>query len=176
MNRSRIIAGNVLILALLASSIGAFIVNQRDKAAARPANESKVTQYRLDYALKKAKAQRKILMVEFGADWCEDCIVLARNLADPVVNAYFDQHFNLLRVDVGPKGEKNLDVGESLGLDMSHGIPAAVFFAPDGAPIGATSHGELEPSRKFTARQILAFLTNVAEEKTIVSPDRFANR
>jgi thiol:disulfide interchange protein len=168
----RTIVGNVLAIALLATAVWAFVVDQKDKAATRPATENQITQYRLDFALKKARAQRRFLMVEFGADWCEDCRVLARNLDDESTRDYFQSHFNLLGIDIG-HSDRNFKAAEILGLDLSHGIPAAVFFAPDGSRIGATNNGELEPSRNYRPAQILAFLRDVTERRIITTPAAF---
>ena len=39
--------------------------------------------------------------------------------------------------------------------------------------ICSTNKAELEPSAKYGAKQILAFLKEVAERRSIVSPSRF---
>jgi len=165
----RIIAGNILGLALFASSLGAFYVHQRDKAATRPASEDKVTEYRVDYARQKAKAMHRFLIIEFGAGWCEDCRAFQRDLEGPAIRQYFQDHFDFLMVDIG-HSDRNFEAAESLGVDLDHGIPAVVCFAPDGTRIGATNKGELEPSRSYRPEQILAFLKAVVDDRTIVNP------
>jgi thiol:disulfide interchange protein len=165
----RTFLGNCALLLLLATAVGAVIADQKDRAAIRPASESRVSQYRIEYAQKKAQALHKILMVEFGADWCEDCVVFERHLSDGPAHDYFQKHFMLLKVDIG-QSDRNLDVAESLGLDLNHGIPAVIFYGPDGRQIGATNNGELEPSRNYSAKQILQFLKQVAENGTINKP------
>lgn len=142
---------------------------ERDKAAARPAPEAKVTQYRMDYAMRKAKAQHRYLMIEFGADWCEDCQALARDLQSAPARDFFQNHFELLTIDIG-HSDRNFEAADSLGVDLSHGIPAVVLFAPDGTRIGATNHGELEPSRRYRPDQILSFLKTAVERRTVVDP------
>ncbi len=51
------------------------------------------------------------------------------------------------------------------------GFPVAIFFGPDGQLIGATNEAELEPARRYSSRQILMFLEDIAERSLIASPD-----
>ena len=167
--KARTLTANVLAFALLAAAVLAFITIERDKATSRPAPEAKVTRYRVDYALRKAKARQRFLMIEFGADWCEDCQALARALQSPTARDYFQNHFEFLDIDIG-HSDRNFEAADALGVDLNHGIPAVVLFAPDGTRIGATNDGELEPSRKFSPQQILAFLQAVVERRIIINP------
>jgi thioredoxin 1 len=128
-----------------------------------------VTPGMLAHAIKTAREQNKFLMVEFGANWCEDCVALARNLEQGETRDYFQKHFVVLKVDVG-QFNRNLDVARSLGVDLDKGIPTAAFFAPDGNKVGATNKGELEPSRKYGSKQIYAFLREIAERRVITIP------
>ena len=125
----------------------------------------------IDKAFKQAQTQNKILMVEFGADWCADCVVLDRTLNEGATKNYFQQHFVIASVDVG-QFDRNIDVMKSLGVKTG-AIPTAVFFNPDGSRIGATNRNELEPARKYGSKQILGFLKEIAERKQITSPARF---
>jgi len=134
----------------------------------QPYSEGKVSKEKVDKALAKARSQQKFLMVEFGANWCEDCVVLAQTLEKGDTRKYFKTHFEVLRVDVG-RFDRNLEIAKTLGVEMN-AIPTAVFFAPDGERVGATNKGELEPARKYGAKQIYEFLKDVAERRVITSP------
>jgi thiol:disulfide interchange protein len=161
---------NSLILLMLAVAIGTAIAIQKERdATPRLASPSQVTRTRVDQALRKSKILNKILMVEFGGDWCEDCVVLNRNLEAVGVRDYFQTHFILLRVEVD-QSDRNLDVAKSMDAGVEHGVPTAVFFGPDGARIGATNKGELEPSRDYKPDQILAFLKAVVDRRLIINP------
>ena len=122
-------------------------------------------------AKKRAAAAGKLVMVTFGANWCKDCVALHRNLAEPGTREYAHKAFEFVSVDVGDDGKKNLDVAAELGVSVKKGLPVAVFFLADGTPIGNTNRGELEPSRKYSSKQILAFLREVAERRRIIAPD-----
>jgi thiol-disulfide isomerase/thioredoxin len=118
----------------------------------------------------RAAAEGKMLMVTFGANWCPDCLTLHKNLQDPVTHEYAHKTFEIVNVDVG-EFDKNAEVARELGVAVN-GIPLAVFFSSDGRPICDTSRGELEPSRHYTSREILAFLQEVADYRRVVSPDQ----
>jgi thiol:disulfide interchange protein len=130
---------------------------------------TQITPGMLAHAIKTAREQNKFLMVEFGANWCEDCVALARNLEQGETRDYFEKHFVILKVDVG-RFDRNLDLAKSIGVDLDKGIPTAVFFAPDGNKVGATNKGELEPARKYGNKQIYAFLKEIAERRVITVP------
>lgn len=127
---------------------------------------------RADIAAGKQRAAEsgKMLMVNFGANWCPDCLTLHKNLNDPETRAYANAKFEIVNVDVGDFG-KNADVARELGVEVN-GIPLAVFYSSDGRPVCDTAGGELEPSRHYTSRDILAFLREVADYGRVVSPDQ----
>jgi thiol-disulfide isomerase/thioredoxin len=127
---------------------------------------------RRDIAAGKERAELagKMLMVTFGANWCPDCLTLHKNLQDPTTREFADKTFEFVNVDVGDF-DKNSEVAQELGVKVN-GIPLAVFFSSDGRPICDTRHGELEPSRHYTSREILEFLREVATYQRVVSPDQ----
>jgi thioredoxin 1 len=121
-------------------------------------------------ARRRAKEGGKFLMVIFGANWCIDCRTLERRLKSSEVVEYMADRFEFAHVDVG-KFNNNLDVAIDYGINLQRGIPVALAFAPDGAVIGATNDGELDPARFYSSQQILRFVRNIAEHSRIAAPD-----
>jgi len=117
-----------------------------------------------------AIADHEYLMITFGANWCVDCRTLYRRLKSPEVTAYTDNRFRFAHVNVG-KFNRNNELAEELGVTLDRGIPVAIFFDPDGQVIGATNEAELEPARRYSSRQILLFLEDIAERGLITPPD-----
>jgi thioredoxin len=153
-----------------ASSDAAFYARWGVDAAHLPYDPKADARQQVAAGKARAAEAGKMLMVTFGANWCPDCLSLHRNLQDPETHAYTERKFEIVNVDVG-EFDKNAEVARELGVEV-HGIPLAVFFSADGRPICDTSRGELEPSRHYTSRDILAFLREVAEYRRVVSPDQ----
>ncbi len=119
---------------------------------------------------KSAVENGKFLMVTFGANWCLDCRTLHHHLKSDDVQAFAGDLFQFVNVDVG-KFNNNRDLATELGVDLTRGIPVAVFFDPDGSVIGTTNDGELEPARYYTSKQILKFARDIVEKSLISAPD-----
>lgn len=112
----------------------------------------------------------KFLMVTFGANWCVDCRTLYYHLKSDDVKAFTDDKIHFVTVDVG-KFNRNRDVARELGVDLTRGIPVAVFFDPEGGEIGNTNDGQLEPARFYSSKQILKFVRDIVERSLIAAPD-----
>jgi thioredoxin 1 len=118
----------------------------------------------------RALKDSKFLMVTFGANWCQDCRTLHAYLKKGEVADYTKELFYFVNVDVG-KFNQNANVAAGLGVSLSKGIPVAIFFDPSGQLIGTTNDGQLEPARRYTSKQILKFIKDVAERSRILAPD-----
>jgi len=121
-------------------------------------------------ARKEALDARKFLMITFGANWCMDCRTLHHRLKSEDVKEYTRERFLFLNVDVG-KFNQNADLANALGVTLSKGIPVAIFFNPEGEVVGTTNEGQLEPARRYTSKQILRFIRDIAERSSITTPD-----
>jgi thioredoxin 1 len=121
-------------------------------------------------ARKEALTAGKFLMVTFGANWCMDCRTLHQNLKSEDVAKYTRDLFLFINVDVG-KFNQNAGLATELGVTLSNGIPVAVFFDPAGQVIGTTNEGQLEPARRYSSKQILRFVRDIAERSQIMAPD-----
>jgi thiol:disulfide interchange protein len=182
--RSKRIAVWMSIALLTTAAVGAVAVHSRSPSSedeafyvqwgADPAHlpYDSMADARREIAMGKERAETagKMLMVTFGANWCPDCLTLHKNLEDPATRKFAHATFEFVNVDVGDF-DKNAEVAKELGVKVN-GIPLAVFFSSDGRPICDTSHGELEPSRHYTSREILEFLREVATYQRVVSPDQ----
>lgn len=121
-------------------------------------------------ARREAENDGKFLMVTFGANWCIDCRTLHHRLKSDDVTAFTAGLVHFVNVDVG-KFNRNLDIARELGVDLSRGIPVAVFFDADGLEVGNTNDGQLEPARFYSSKQILKFVRDIVERSVIAAPD-----
>ncbi|MCA0177541.1 MAG: thioredoxin family protein [Proteobacteria bacterium] len=111
-------------------------------------------------ALTSAKAEKKPMLIIFGANWCKDCMALDQALTTPA-NAAVMREFKVVKVDVGDF-DRNLDVVNAYGNPIKKGIPAAVVVnAADGRVLYATQGGELANARKMSDSGVQDFFKDV---------------
>ncbi len=111
----------------------------------------------IDSALAGARGDHKLVLLDLGADWCLDCVVLDRLFQDPAVAAYLAAHYRVVRIDVG-RFDRNLDIDTQYGHPIEGGVPAAVVLTPQGKAIVATRNGALESARNMSAAEVLRLL------------------
>lgn len=108
-------------------------------------------------ALAQSEKDGKLVLLDFGANWCPDCVVLGTLFEDPAVQPFLDENFRVVRIDVG-YWDKNLDIAEQYGNPIANGIPAVVVLAPTGDMIASTNDGALANARTATAQDVLTYL------------------
>lgn len=136
---------------IIAAGAAALLSHHRTKRAQSEGMADAATLLRIQNARAQSEANGRFLMVEFEADWCVDCFVLSRMLQEESTRREMADHFDVVGVDVG-EFDRNVDVARALGIDMNQGIPAAVFFAPDG----------IQSSRRVGVNPILQYLAEAA--------------
>jgi thiol-disulfide isomerase/thioredoxin len=77
----------------------------------------------VDAALARARASGKPLLIDFGANWCADCRVLAGVLELPEMRPWVARKFELVQVDVG-RFDRNLDIPQRFSRTPMQAIPA----------------------------------------------------
>lgn len=115
-------------------------------------------------ALAQAQADGKLVLLDFGANWCLDCIVLSHLYEDQTVRPFLDDNFHVVNVDVG-NWDRNLDVSVRYGSPIDGGIPALVILAGSGEVVASTKNGALADARTATAREVLDYLKRWAALK-----------
>lgn len=143
MIQPRLIAA--LLLAVLPAGLVPAVSHATDTATAAPvayypedADAAKV----LDAALAAAKAEGKLAVVVFGADWCHDSQELARVLTSDAFKAEFGARFSVTFIDVGTPqvGEgRSLDLAKRFGIKQLEGTPAMVVISPKGKRLNSKS-------------------------------------
>lgn len=78
-------------------------------------------------ATARAKKRNKPLLIDFGANWCVDCRVLAGVFELPEMKPWMARNFELVQVDVG-EFDKNLDIPKRYGLPQLRAVPALLVI------------------------------------------------
>lgn len=112
-------------------------------------------------ALATAAQKHQEVLVDFGANWCPDCVALDEMFHSPQVEPVLTRNYVVVAVDVG-NWNLNLDVaGRYLDLQSS-GIPALVVLAPDGKVVTTTNDGSFSNARSMAPSDVAAFLSKWA--------------
>ncbi|MBQ1500147.1 MAG: thioredoxin family protein [Sphingomonas sp.] len=83
----------------------------------------------IDAALAGAKRSGKPLLLDFGANWCVDCRVLAGVLALPEMRGWVTRNFVLVQIDIG-MFDRNLDLPRRFGAASLEAVPAILVIDP----------------------------------------------
>ncbi len=89
------------------------------------------------------------VLVEFGADWCADCQVLAQRSATPGAWLVLARNYHLVTVDVGHFDRNSALAARWIDLKRS-GIPALVVLDPDGRVRATTQDGSFANARSLS--------------------------
>ncbi len=78
----------------------------------------------------RARKAHKLLLIDFGGNWCLDCRLLAGTVELPEVKAFVDRHYEIITVDVG-RYTKNAQIPARYGItDRLKGVPAVLIVDP----------------------------------------------
>jgi len=108
-------------------------------------------------ALKLATAEKKRVLLVFGANWCYDCHVLDRALHEDPAGKIVRESFLLVHVDIG-EGDKNAELTRTYRIPVEKGVPAVAVLNSDGKLLYSSGDGEFESARRMMKRDLVAFL------------------
>jgi len=77
----------------------------------------------------KARASHKLLLIDYGGNWCLDCRVLAGVMEQPEMRPFIQQHYEVVKVDSG-RFDKNMDITAHYGFPKVKGVPAVFIVDP----------------------------------------------
>jgi len=112
----------------------------------------------LQAAEKRAAAERKRVLLVFGANWCFDCHVLDLAFQRPELASVLASSYEVVHVDLGPDSKKNADLVAQYQIPLNKGVPALAIVEPDGMLVVSNKNGEFENVRGMTPDSVRAFL------------------
>jgi thiol:disulfide interchange protein len=108
-------------------------------------------------ALKKARAEKKRVILDFGGDWCGDCQVLDIYMHQSPNTELLDKHFVVVHVDIG-RMDHNVDVAEKYKVPINKGVPALAVLDANGKLLYSQENKEFEDMRNLKSSDVTAFL------------------
>jgi len=135
-------------------------IQQLPKPLPAPYDAAADARQQIAAAATRARASGKRLLIDFGANWCADCRVLAGVLALPEMRGWMARHFELVTIDIG-QFDRNLDIPARFAVKLS-GVPAVFVVDPRSARlinrgsinviVGATEAGRPQRMANWLAK------------------------
>jgi hypothetical protein len=94
-------------------------------------------------ALKTAAATHRRVLLDFGGNWCGDCIVLDMYLHNEQNQPLLDANYVLVRVNVGYL-DTNLDIAARYEVPVAKGVPEVAVLSETGKLLYSSRTKELE--------------------------------
>jgi thiol:disulfide interchange protein len=108
-------------------------------------------------ALARAGADKRPILLDFGADWCPNCKVVERTLRAKSSRSVL-AGYHVVPVDVG-RLNRNIDVAGKYRLDVrAIGIPALVILLPNGARRAEIDGGAFPDDPGIPANALVTWL------------------
>ena len=120
-------------------------------------------------AQQRARDEGKLLLLNFGANWCTDCRAFEAACRDPAIQPVIDDHFVSVKVDVG-NWDKHPDVVAAWGNPIEGGIPAVVVATADGESLFSTKAGQLARARHMGREAFADFFAQLAALQARTTP------
>ena len=98
------------------------------------------------------KTHRKVLL-DFGGNWCPDCLKLAGIFEVPEVNEWLESLFVIVPVNVG-RINQNLDLASRYGVTI-HEVPTVLILTEDGKLLNADGANTLGNARAMSAQAVI---------------------
>ena len=108
-------------------------------------------------ALKRARAEHKRVILDFGGDWCGDCQVLDIYMRQSPNDKLLEKHFVVVHIDIGQM-DHNLDVAARYKVPVTKGVPALAVLDANGTLLYSQQHGDFDNMRNMRPEDVTAFL------------------
>lgn len=122
-----------------------------------PYNETADAEADVAAAIKRAKAAKKLVLIDFGGNWCPDCRIFAGVIEQPDVKRFVDKHYEVVTVDVG-RYTKNMQIPARYGIDKLKGVPSFLVVDGKGKLVNDGAFFALTDARHMTPQSIVDWL------------------
>jgi thiol:disulfide interchange protein len=109
-------------------------------------------------AIAQAGREHKHILVDFGADWCGDCLVLESSFRSPDNAPLLETGYVLVHVNIGEL-DRNVELAEQYGIALKEGVPALAVLDSEGALLHSLRNGEEQAMNRTDPHSVNEFLT-----------------
>jgi uncharacterized protein YyaL (SSP411 family) len=146
----------MLRILFLLTIINSVAIAQKDSVLIyRPEADAKME---IGESVKKAKAEKKHVMLMIGGNWCRWCKMFdAFSHSNAKVDSTLKADFIFLHVNYS-KENKNLDVLKSLSYPQRFGFPVFVVLDDEGKVVHTQNSAYLEEKEGYSEEKVVDFL------------------
>ncbi len=108
-------------------------------------------------AIRQAKLGHKRIILDFGGNWCGDCIVLDMYMHQSPNAELIQKHFVLVHIDIG-QYDRNVEVAKRYRVPTEKGVPALAILDSTGKLLFSQRNKEFEKMGAVTPRDVTEFL------------------
>jgi len=108
-------------------------------------------------ALKTSAQTHKRILIDFGGNWCGDCMVLDIYFHDARNREILESNFVLVHVNIGTM-DANLDIAKEYDVPVEKGVPALAVLDEKGTLLYSQRGGEFESMRRIEPSAVTSFL------------------
>jgi len=118
-----------------------------------PYDETADPHLQVEAAIARAEAAHKLVLLDFGGNWCPDCRVTAGVLELSEVKPWVEQTFETVMIDVG-RMNKNLDIAGKYGVKI-RAVPTIIVLDPQSRMVNSGNPDALKDARGMTPQAIV---------------------
>jgi thioredoxin 1 len=116
-----------------------------------------VAKAELQAALTQAAKLHKRIILDFGGNWCGDCVALDKYFHQAPNDALLKENFILVDINIG-QFDRNADIAKTYGVPLEKGVPALAVLDSDGHTLYSQKKGEFEAMRTLSPSAVTDFL------------------
>ncbi len=129
--------------------------------AAYPYDTQADAHAQVDAAFAEANRTHRIVLLDFGGNWCPDCRMLSGVFQLPDVHSWMADRFVLVTIDIGRR-TRNMDISERFGVTVQ-GVPTVLMVAPDGRLLNKDNPYGLADARAMSPQAVVDLLAKMAK-------------
>ena len=129
----------------------------------QPYDEAANADAQVAAAFARAQKSHKRVLIDLGANWCVDCLVLTNFVRLPEMRRFMEAHYEIVLVDVG-RFNRNLQIPARYGITKKlDGVPALLIVTPEGKLVNGDNIFATADAHNMTPQSLAAYLAKYAE-------------
>jgi len=129
----------------------------------QPYDEAANADAQVAAAFARAQKSHKRVLIDLGANWCVDCLVLTNFVRLPEMRRFMEAHYEIVLVDVG-RFKRNLQIPARFGITKKlEGVPALLIVTPDGRLVNGGNIFATADAHSMTPQTLAAYLAKYAD-------------